>query len=172
MTRPPVQEVVPGVFGTRAQAEAAIAELRALGLRDEEIGVAVPEPGRYQLMDDATERAFREVPKAFAAGASLGSLAGVGLMALVVPGAGVLGVGGLLVGLYGGALWGGFAAAFGRLVAKVRWNDAEDRWCEIPLAGGDILVAARAGDRVDEVRRVMERHGARCFLDQAKPAQD
>ncbi len=49
MTDPTSQQVVPAVFANREAAEAAIAELRRLGFTDEDIGLAVPEPGRYAL---------------------------------------------------------------------------------------------------------------------------
>ena len=78
----------------------------------------------------------------------------------------------MLAGLHSGLLWdAGLGGAQG-LYAKVRWNGNEDRWCEIPLGGNDVLVAVQAGDRIDEARRIMERHGARCFLDTARRAGD
>lgn len=162
-------EVVPGVFSSREQAEAAIAELRQLGLRDEDLGLAVPDPGRYQLLTDTVKEAFKGMTTGIAIGAPLGSLAGLGLMSIVLPGVGLVGLGGLLVGVHGGAVWGAVLGGMGGLLAKVRWDADEDRWCEIPLGGGDILVVARAGTHASEARKIMERHGARCFLDQVRP---
>lgn len=164
------QETVPGIFATREQAEAAIADLRGLGLTDENIGVAVPDPGRYELIDDSTREALKGLTSGIAIGAPAGALAGIALTSLVLPAAGVVAAGGLFLGVYGGTLWGAFVGAVGGLAAKVRWNDAEDRWCEIPLGGGDILVVARATGRADEARTIMERHGAKCFMDMARPA--
>jgi hypothetical protein len=159
-------EVVPGVFNSRKEAEAAIASLRELGLSEQDIGVIVPDPGRYQLMDHSVHEAFSGLKTGVAVGAPLGSLAGVALMALALPGVGVIGLGGLLVGVIGGAVWGGVVGGLNGVIARVRWNAGEAQWCEIPLGSDDILVVARAGSRAQEAYRRMEQHGGRCFLDQ------
>jgi hypothetical protein len=169
MTDPAPQQVVPAVFANREAAEAAIAELRRLGFAEEDIGLAVPEPGRYALEGAEQQELWRGTVAGMAVGAPLGALAGILLQQLIVPGGASLGIGGLLLlGLRDGILWGSFLGAASGLLAKVRWNDAEDRHCDIPLGGSDILVVVRAGDRAEEVRRVLEAHGARCFLDQAR----
>lgn len=167
-TAPP--EVVPAVFGSREAAEAAIADLRRLGLSEDDIGIAVPDPGRYRLIDDTTHDAAMGVTSGIAIGVPLGSLAGLALSGIVFPGVGVVGVGGLLIGLYGGVLWGAILGGLGGLAAKVRLNADGDQWCEVALGGGDILVAARAGVDAPEAHRIMERHGARCFVDLARRA--
>lgn len=159
--------VVPGVFKSREEAEAAVRALRELGLTDDMIGIAVPDPGRYMVHEDREREEAEAITKGIAAGAPLGTLAGLAISALLLP-TGAIGLGGLLVGGVGGALWGTFFGAFNGFTAKVRLDDYEDRWCEIPLQGGDILVVARAGDLAPKVREVMERHGARCFLDEAR----
>jgi hypothetical protein len=157
--------------GSREQAEAAIADLRRLGLRDDDIGLALPEPGRYLVPDTDTADTVTRMETGAAIGTPLGTIAGIGIMAALSAAAGPIGLGGLLlVGAVGGSLWGAFFGTFGGVLAKVRWNIAEDRWCEIPLGGADILVVARAGGEDEAVRRSMQHHGARCFLDQATPA--
>ena len=162
-------QVVPAVFGNREAAEAAIAELRRLGFANDDIGLAVPEPGRYALADTEAQEVWKGTVAGMAVGAPLGALAGILLQQLVVPGGASLGIGGLLLlGLRDGVLWGSFLGAASGLLAKIRWNDAEDRHCEIPLGGSDLLVVVQAGERAAEVRRVLEAHGARCFLDQAR----
>jgi hypothetical protein len=166
------QHVVPGVFPTREQAEAAVAELRHLGLTDADLGVAVADSGRYRLMGDDAGRALSAVKTGVAVGIPVGSLAGLALVGLGFPGLGVLGLGGLLIGLEGGAIWGAILGGYGGLAVKLRTDSEQDKWCEVPLGGGDILIAARidkqTGLGTDEVRELMEQHGARCFLDQAQ----
>jgi len=158
-------DVVPAVFADREQAEAAIAELTEAGLGDD-IGVAVPDPGRYLVVDDREKAELAGITRGIAAGAPLGTLAGIAISAVTVAGGGVLGVGGLLLGAVGGAAWGTFFGAFAGFTAKVRLDDYEDRWCEIPLGHEDLLVAARVGkDRARRAREIMEKHGARCFMD-------
>jgi hypothetical protein len=148
-------DVVPGVFPSREQAEAAVAD-----------------PGRYRLMDDTSDRAQGAVKTGIAVGIPVGRLAGLALVGLGFPGLGALGLGGLLIGLEGGAIWGANLGGYDGLAVKVRTDTEQDRWCEVPLEGGDVMIAARidrqTGPRTDEVRRLMEQHGARCFLDQAQ----
>ncbi|HET7768719.1 MAG TPA: hypothetical protein VFN74_08070 [Chloroflexota bacterium] len=91
------------------------------------------------------------------------------LMALANP-AGALAVGGLLIALEGGALWGALLGGYGGIALKLRTDEAADRWCVVPLGGTDVLVAASAGARRDEIKRTMLRHGARCFLDEVAAA--
>ena len=171
MTTPPAQPepaLVMGVFNDAEHAEAAIAALRQIGLTDNDLGVAVPEPGRYLLPSDTTARAASGAAAGAALGAPIGAFAGLALMAAAVPGLGVLGLGGLAVGLYGGAVWGTVLGGITGLAVKLRTDVDEDRWCEIPMGGTDILVVARADGRVNQVRQIMEQYGARCFLEQAR----
>jgi hypothetical protein len=87
-----IADVVPAVVADRAQAEAAMAELRALGLRHDDLGVLVPDPAHHHLLDNSTKEALTGVEKGIAFGVPLGAPAGMGLAALVVPGIGVLGL--------------------------------------------------------------------------------
>ena len=160
-------EAIPAVFRTREDAEAAISELRGLGLRDEDIGVLVADPGRHRLVDDSARRALSGVTRGVVGGIPAGSLGGIGLTALALPDVGLIGLGGLLVGAVGGAIWGSVVGSLQGLIARVRWNAGEDAWCEVPVGSEEILVVARAGGRGQQALRVMEQHGARCFLDQA-----
>jgi hypothetical protein len=160
--------LVPGVFGDRSSAEAAIEELRNLGLTDDDLGVAVPEPGRYVIEQHAEEEAVKGLAEGAAFGAPIGAIAGLGLMAVALGAAGLtVGLGGLLVGVGGGAGWGSILGGAAGFSARVRLDDLEDRYCEIPLGGEDVLVVARAGDRIAKVREIMQAHGAKCFLDEA-----
>lgn len=157
-------DLVAGVFKTREQAEAAIGGLLGLGLADDALGLVVPEPGRYPLEDHEAEEIGRGIARGVAIGGPIGGLAGLTLAAVVVPGVGVLGLGGLAFRLVEGGLWGAFAGSFGGLVARVVAGADDERWCEIPVGSSEILVVARAGAQVGEAHQVMQRHGARCFL--------
>lgn len=164
------QQVIPAVFGSKEQAEAAIADLRKHGFSDDDIGIAVPQPGKYALPDEEEAgETWKGFVKGAALGAPIGALAGFALFSLVVPGGAAVGLGGaLLFALRDGALWGAALGGGLGLYSKIRWNPEEDRWCEIQLGGNDVLVVVRAGQRLEEARHILERHGARCFLDAAK----
>jgi hypothetical protein len=168
-----IVDVVPAVFADRAQAEAAMAELRALGLRHDDLGVMVPDPAHHHLIDNSTKEALTGVEKGVIFGAPLGALAGIGLVALAVPGVGLLGLGGLLaIGAHAGALWGAIIGSYLGLTAQIHHlEDVEHRY-EIPLDATDILVVVRAPDRAAEVCAILQRHGARCVRELTKRTND
>ncbi len=164
------QQVIPGVFESREAAEKVIVALRGIGLADADIGVVVPQPGMYDLSNQDFEveaDEARSVRSSIAVGGVTGAIGGMGLMALILSEVGTVGVGGLLAGAYGGTVWGIILGGLSGLWVKLRWNAREDRWCEIPITGGHVLVAARADGKASQVRRIMEQYGARCFLDPA-----
>lgn len=76
--------------------------------------------------DDA--ETAKSVARGLLIGAALGGVIGVIVLTLTIPGLGEI----ALAGLLAGGLWGAFLGGFAGLVAKVRWDDAEDRWCVIP----------------------------------------
>ena len=158
------EDLVAAVFPTREQAEAAIEDLRSQGFADDDIGLVVPEPGRYRVEDHESEEIGRGIVTGAAIGVPIGSLAGLALAAVAVPGVGVLGLSGLAIGLLGGGFWGAFIGSFGGLVARIAAGADEEHWCEIPVDSSEILVIAQAGASFSEAHRVMHRHGARCFL--------
>ena len=159
--------VVPVVFASREQAEAAIAELRGLGFGDEELGAIVPDPAHHALIDDSMHEALKGIGQGIIGGMPLGALAGMALVALAAPGVGVIGVGGaLLLGVPVGALWGAIAGGFFGLTAEIQHLEDIERKYRIPLAPNEILVVVVTDqERADEVCEIMQRHEARCVRD-------
>lgn len=156
--------VISGVFRTLEDAEATITELKDLGLVADDIGLVIPEPGAHPGLKAETT-AFEElkgVAEGVAVAAPIGTLAGLGLMALAVPGAGVAAF--AIVGGGVGALWGAFMGALGGFSAKVRMGDEEDAWYEVPLESGDIMLVVHAREKAREAHDVMHRHNVRCFV--------
>jgi hypothetical protein len=163
-TRSPASAIVPAVFSNRAQAEAAIADLRALGLQSDQLGVAVPDPVYHQLIeheDTVGQEELKGAAAGFFLGAPVGSIAGMALIALAAGGLGPLGLTGILIGA--GAMWGMVLGAEVGLAARVHSEEEEPHWSEIPLSHTDILVVARAGEQARAAQAVMVRHEGECF---------
>jgi hypothetical protein len=158
--------VILGVFTNAEDAEGAVEDLREAGLMAEDIGLAIPEPGAHPSLKAETETVeeIKAVAEGVAIAAPLGSLAGIALTAVAVPGVGVLSIGGLLFATVTGALWGAFFGALGGFVAKVRMGPDDDVWYEVPLKKGDILLVAHAREKAHEAHDIMHRHGVKCFV--------
>jgi hypothetical protein len=149
-----------GVFETRAAAERAVADLKAAGYRDDQIGlVGRDESGRTVRTDGAGDNAGE--------GAAIGAAAGAGAMALgslavsfgVIPVVGpILAVGPLAAALISAA---GGAAAGGVVGALVGWGIPEEdaRYYEGEVKSGRYLVTLNATDRLADARSVYVRHG-------------
>ena len=148
------------VFNTRAAAERAVADLKAAGYRDDQIGlVAKDADGKTVRTDGAGETHAGE-------GAAIGAVAGAGAMAAgslavslgVIPVIGpVLAVGTLAAALISGAA----GAAAGSLVgALIGWGIPEEdaRFYEGEVDAGRFLVTVDGGDRTDS-HTVFAKHG-------------
>lgn len=148
-----------GVFHSREAAERAVADLRAAGYRDDQIGVVGrDERGRMTRTDGAGDHA--------AEGAAVGAAAAGGAMALgslavsfgVIPVIGpVLAVGPLAAALISAA---GGAAAGGVAGALIGWGIPEEdaRYYEGEVQAGRYVVTVECGQG-DDARDVIHRHG-------------
>ncbi|MBV9171748.1 MAG: hypothetical protein JOZ81_16885 [Chloroflexi bacterium] len=160
--------LVPALFASRERVEAAVAELRRFGIAEGDIGVAVPEPGRYQHREPSDREVVEAVGRGAATGAPLGSIGGMALVGLTLGEAVALGVGGLLVAGMGGLVWGGVIGGLVGVITRVRRRPEEDRWCEVELGSDDALVVVRVRDWSQEPRiaALLKQTGARAVLDQ------
>jgi uncharacterized protein (TIGR02271 family) len=149
-----------GVFESRAAAERMVAELRAAGYRDDQIGVvAKDERGNAVRTDGAGDSHAGE-------GAAIGAAAGAGALALgslgmsfgVIPIIGpILAVGPIAAALISAA---GGAAAGGIAGALIGWGIPEEdaRYYESEVKAGRYVVTVH-GDRPAEARALFTRHG-------------
>jgi hypothetical protein len=103
-----------------------------------------------------------------AIGAPIGAIAGMSLVALAIPGLGVLALGGILAaggvsGAVAGTLLGGFFGA----ISQEHLMENEWDWERKPLEPGQVLVAVDQHGHPDQVKRILQDHGGRII---AKPA--
>ena len=165
-------EVVTGVFQSRADAERAVNELRALGVATEKIGLITP--------DERTEGVDRGVPvtdteepgmgRAMGAavggamGAAGGATLGLAVATLAVPGVGPV----LAFGMIGAALLGAFGAAAGSAVGDSVEEELgegvphEDLYIykDALRNGGSVVVAYVIDDQANRAREIVKNAGA------------
>jgi hypothetical protein len=154
-------KVTVGVFNSHKAAELAVADLRAAGYRDDQIGlVAKDAKGNTVRTDGAGETHA-------GSGAAIGAAAGAGVMALgslavsfgVIPVIGpILAVGPIAAALISA---GGGAAAGGLAGALIGWGIPEEdaKYYEDEVQAGRYLVTLDVGSRATEARSVYTRHG-------------
>lgn len=160
MTTSKVCKTRVGVFATREAADRAIADLKELGYRDDQIGlVAKDASGNAVTTDGAGEtRVGKGAALGAAAGAVGGAAVGAGILAGAIPVIGpVLAIGTLGTVLLNAA---GGAAAAGLAGALIGWGipDEDAKYYESEVQAGRYLVTVESGDRTD-APVVYVRHG-------------
>jgi hypothetical protein len=159
-----VRNVVPGVFTNPEQAEAAINELRMLGLDTDDLCVPVTDPAHHRIIDKSLVETLKGIAIGAAIGAPLGALLGVGLLLITVPSLLATGIGGVFVAVYLGGGFGGYLGSILGLGAAIERIARVERRYAIPLTGADTLVVVLAGHQAGVVRQIMDRHGARGVM--------
>lgn len=148
------------VFDDRSSAEAAVEDLRRSGLADEHLGVAMHESETYVFEQDVETETAHGLERGIAIGAPIGAIAGMTVLALIVPGVGTVGVAGILAaGGVTGALAGGFWGAYLGLKAGEHIMEEEWDWERTPLQPGQVMVVVDQHGHPDDVERILQRHG-------------
>ena len=167
-----MDQYVVRVFRSVDQAEAAIRELRDIGLSGSDVSVVVP-----NVVDDrVTEGRVAEgsdapTVSAAATGGVLGGVAGflLGLALIPIPGVGLVLASAPLIGSAAtGAFLGAGAGMFASRLAELGIAEAEASWYEEELRAGRTLVTVRADGRAADVRRVLRYHGGPSPPDRAE----
>ena len=149
-----------GVFATRGAAEQAIADLRAAGYKESQIGLVARNADGKAVRTDASgnTRAEEGALAGAVAGASVGGLVGLGVAAGVIPVIGpVLAVGTLgtiLLNAAGGAALAGIAGA----LVGLGIPEEDARYYEDEVKAGRYLVTVDC-NQGDDARDLMVRHG-------------
>jgi uncharacterized protein (TIGR02271 family) len=157
----PKQHIVVGVFETKAHAEKALADLRAAGFEDGQIGMIYRDAHGKTVKTGAAEHTHAGEGAAIgaAAGAAGGAAIGAGILAGVIPVIGpalALGtLGTILVNAAGGAAIAGLAGAL------IGWGIPEEdaSFYESEVKAGRYLVTVEAPGREAEARETLHRRG-------------
>ncbi|MBA3258405.1 MAG: general stress protein [Gemmatimonadales bacterium] len=150
---------VVGMFTQRADAEAAIRDLKDAGFPEDRIGVAMrDEQEQRGLAEDTGTQAAEGAATGALSGGVIGGLMGL-LGSLLIPGLGPIVVGGVLASTLTGA---GIGAATGGLIgalAGLGVPEEDARHFDLGLRSGGILVTVSAGSRTGRALAILERHG-------------
>ena len=163
------RQIVSAVFDNRGEAERALSELRAAGVRDSDVSVVARDEGEtgghtHEHHDDAADHTRTGL------GVGLGAGALLGFGALLIPGIGPFIAGGALaeaLGVTGGAIATGAAVggAAGGLAGALRdfgVSHEDSDYYEDRINRGGIFLAVDARDsRIGEegVREILYRAG-------------
>ena len=154
---------VAAILPNRQEAEAAVDELREIGLGSEHLGVVIREGDHAVFERDEETDLAHDTEKGMFAGAGLGLLAGMLLFAVAVPGIGTVGAGGILalgaVSGLGGTMLGGYV---GVAMGSDEFNSHETLR-EIRLGPDEILVVACGHHHSDLIEAALLRHGGRLI---------
>jgi len=152
-----------GVFANREDAQKAVAELRRLGFREADIGVAARDgetvSGATKVKDTGSNAAAGAVT-GVAAGAGIGALWGMGILAGLIPGIGPAIAGGALAVLLSSAAAGAAVAGLAGALIGLGLSESEAKYYEDEFHAGRTIVTVKADGRYDEAVAVFRRFGA------------
>lgn len=149
---------VVGVFQDRAHAQQAVNELRRLGFREDEIGVAVRDGETIKGAKDVTaSNVGTGAAAGVATGAGLGALWGLGIVAGVLPAIGPAIAGGTLATILSSAAAGAAAAGITGALIGLGIPEEEATFYEDEFKAGRTIVTVKSETRCDEARAVLNR---------------
>jgi len=150
-----------GVFADRQHAQQAVSELRRLGFREEQIGVA---SRGGETIEGATttntkgSHAAAGAATGVAAGAGLGALWGIGIIAGVLPAIGPAIAGGALAAILSSAAAGAVVAGLAGALIGMGVPEEEAKYYEGEFHSGRTIVTVKADGRYDEAVAVLRRN--------------
>jgi uncharacterized protein (TIGR02271 family) len=157
------QQVAVGVFDSHAQAQQAVNELRRLGFREDQIGVAGKHAEAISgagTMEDVAKASGAGLAAGAATGAGLGALWGLGIVAGVLPAIGPAIAGGTLATILSSAAAGAAGLGLVGALTGLGMSSEEADYYEGEFKAGRYLVTVTAHTRYDEAVTALRRFGA------------
>lgn len=149
-----------GVFTDRAQADAAVEELRRAGFTDAQIGFVRRSPVEDNALDGSGESSSAATAATGAVGGGVvGGVIGA-MTALLIPGIGPAVAGGILLTTLGGAAIGAVAGGFVGSLVHMGVPENEALYYQQQLEKGRTLVTVHAPGRYEEVAALLRQCGA------------
>ncbi|HEY7309745.1 MAG TPA: general stress protein [Gemmataceae bacterium] len=156
---------VVGVFEDQSAAQKAVAELRRVGFREDQIGVVTREARNVSAheeveTDEATSNVGAGAATGAIAGAGVGALWALGIVTIGLPAVGPVIAGGILASVLASAA--GTAVAGGIVGALIGLGVPEEqaRSYESEVHAGRTIVTVQTADRYRDAENVLHNHGA------------
>ena len=156
------RDVLVGVFDDRTQAQQAVNELKRAGFTDEQIGVISRNDSTASASRDDNDGTFAEegAVTGLAAGAGVGALWGLGILAGAIPGIGPAIAGGTLGILLSSAAAGAAAAGIAGALIGLGIPEDEAKHYESEFQAGRTIVTVKGSGRQSEADTILRRFGA------------
>jgi uncharacterized protein (TIGR02271 family) len=156
------RSTVVGVFTDRTQAQRAVAELRQVGFREDEIGVITRDEHGHgtEATSGKGSKVAAGAATGVAAGAGVGALWALGIAAGMLPAIGPVIAGGLLASVLASAAGGAVIAGIAGALIGLGIPEEEAKYYESEVHAGRTLVTVKAGARNDEAVGILRRFGA------------
>jgi hypothetical protein len=156
-------DAIPAIFQTRREAEEAALDLYEHGLAPAHLAEAAHGPLPFATEEDPQTAMFRSVVRGVVIGMPLGVILGI---VMTVVGMLIAGVPLTPLAVFGAGGWGGFMAgiffgAIGGASAKGYVFEEDERWAEVPLGAGEVLVVAHAHGDATHVSEILANHHGR-----------
>jgi len=155
--------VAVGVFEDRQQAQRAVDELRRIGFRDDQIGVAARNGETIRGASNVRETGSKAEEGAVAGaltGAAVGGLWGIGIAAGLLPAIGPVIAGGTLAAILASAATGAAVATIVGALVGMGIPEEEAKYYESEFKSGRVIVTVRADNRYDEAMTILRRFNA------------
>jgi hypothetical protein len=158
------RQTAVGAFEDRVQAQQAVRELRQMGFREEDIGIATrhDEAATTSTTETTGEETKSGTGAAAGAatGAGLGALWGIGIVAGVLPALGPVIAGGALAAVLASAATGAVVAGLAGALIGLGVPEEEAKHYEREFEAGRTIVSVQADGRYDEAVAALRRFGA------------
>lgn len=157
------RSTIVGVFEDRRHADQAVADLKHVGFRDDQIGVAMRHGEDAAVDTDAEATGSHAESGAITgvlAGLGLGALAGLGVLSGVIPVIGPAIAAGTLGVLFSNAAIGAGVAGLAGALIGAGVPEKEAHYYHGEFEAGRIIVTVTADTRADEASAILRRYGA------------
>jgi uncharacterized protein (TIGR02271 family) len=157
MARTKKSGTVVGVFTNRKSATEAVEALRAAGFKDSQIGFASRD--RRKNVEEHETYAEEGAVTGVLVGGGIGALVGLGIVSGLIPAIGPFIAGGAIAAVLANAAGGAVIAGIAGALIGLGIPEEEAKFYEQELKSGRTIVTVKAGNRAEEARDILYRHG-------------